>query len=234
MTPAVSVVVPCYNAAPYLAEALASIAAQGVPGVEVIVVDDGSTDGSAAVAERGGHAVRVVRQANQGISAARNRGLALARAPLVAFLDADDVWTPGSLSARLDMLERDAELGCAAGLVEQFVSPDVPDAERARLAVPLAPSRGRVAGALVVRRAVFDRVGTFDARWQMGETIDWVARTDAAGVRTTHVEAVVLRRRVHRANSVHHADRLRADYLQVLRAAITRRRQAAVGREAAG
>ena len=230
--PRVSVVVPCFNAAPYLAEALSSVAAQQVADVEVLVVDDGSTDGSGDVARAHPVGAVVHRQDNAGISAARNLGVARARGALVTFLDADDVWTPGSLRARLAALDADPAAGAAAGLVEQFVSPDLPPDVRAHLAVPAAPSRGRVAGALLLRRETVDRIGPFDAGYRLGETIDWVARADAAGVRFADVPAIVLRRRVHGANSVRKAEQLRADYLRVLRASIDRRRQQATVGEA--
>jgi GT2 family glycosyltransferase len=97
-TPAISVVIPCYNGARFLRETLASVTRQTYPADEVIVVDDGSTDGSAAIAEAFGPPVCVVRQPNQGESAARNRGIALARGEWVALLDADDLWEPTKLA----------------------------------------------------------------------------------------------------------------------------------------
>src|SRR6476619_6869657 len=109
--PAVSVVMPAYNAGAYIGEALDSILAQGRDDVEVIVVDDGSSDDTLDVARSRGTAVRVFAQANLGSAVARNRALDEARAPLVAFLDADDVWLPGKLDAQLRALERDPSLG---------------------------------------------------------------------------------------------------------------------------
>lgn len=97
----VSVVIPCYNAGRFLRETLDSILAQTRKPLEVIVVDDGSTDGSAAVADSFGPPVRVMRQPNQGESVARNHGLHEAKGDWVAFLDADDVWTPRKLELQL-------------------------------------------------------------------------------------------------------------------------------------
>jgi glycosyltransferase involved in cell wall biosynthesis len=97
----VSVVIPCYNAASFLREALESALAQTHPPDEVIVVDDGSTDNSADIAGAFGLPVRVIRQANQGESVARNRGIEEARSEWVAFLDADDVWRPTKLERQL-------------------------------------------------------------------------------------------------------------------------------------
>lgn len=92
--PTVSVVIPCYNAAPFLRETLDSAINQTYPPLEILVIDDGSTDDSAAIAESFGPPVRVIRQPNQGESVARNRGIDEAQGDWVAFLDADDVWKP--------------------------------------------------------------------------------------------------------------------------------------------
>ena len=226
MTVHVSVIVPCHDAARYIDEALASVAAQGVPDLEVLVIDDGSTDDSAAVAARHGGAVRVHSQPNAGAAAARNRGLELARGALVAFLDADDVWTPNSLGDRLAALDAEPDAGYAAGLVQQFVSPDFPAESRSHLAEFVEVSAGRVAGGMLVRRSVIESVGHFDAAYRSGEVIDWVARADAAGVRAALVPRVVLRRRIHAANSTRRNARLPGDYLRMLRSSIARQRPA--------
>lgn len=220
----VSVVIPCHNAARWLGAAIDSVLGQLRPGDELIVIDDGSTDDSAAVAAGYGAALRCVQQGNAGISAARNRGVALAGGELLAFLDADDEWPPGSLEARRAVLAADAGLAYCYGGVEAFLSPDLPEALRATLAVPAAVRAGRLAGAMLVRQAAFGQVGPFDAGFRVGETLDWVARAEAAGLRSVALDTVVLRRRIHGANTVRKQEQTRDDYLRVLRAAIGRRR----------
>src|SRR5438045_1880854 len=98
MFPSVSVIIPCYNAAEFLAECLDSVCRQTVPPAEVIVVDDGSTDATAQIARAFGPPVRVISQANAGPSAARNRAMDEAQGDWVAFSDADDVWQPNKLA----------------------------------------------------------------------------------------------------------------------------------------
>lgn len=222
--PRLSVIVPCFNASRYLAEALASIAAQERAPDEVLVIDDGSTDGSGEIAATFAPLVRCVRQEHQGISAARNRGLALATGDVIAFLDADDRWTATSVACRLAALVEYSDAAAVSGLVEQFVSPEVPDERRRSLVCPSAPSPARVAGAMMVRRELFDRVGGFDPAFRVGETIDWVARSDAAGATWRFVNDVVLCRRIHETNTTARNPLLAADYLRVLKASLDRRR----------
>lgn len=108
--PAISAVIPAYNAEACVARAIESVLAQTRPVLEVLVVDDGSRDRTAVVAEQFGAPVRVVRQANAGPSAARNRGAREARGEWVAFLDADDAWRPHKLE-RQSALLGDARVG---------------------------------------------------------------------------------------------------------------------------
>ena len=107
----VSVVIPSFNTERYIREAISSAVSQGHPDLEVIVVDDGSTDATADIAESFGPPVRVFRQTNQGSGTARNRAIAESRGDFIAFLDADDVWLPGKLDAQLAVLASDPDLG---------------------------------------------------------------------------------------------------------------------------
>ncbi len=223
----ISVVIPCFNAEAYVAAALESVQGQALPDgvtLEVILVDDGSTDASVERAWAVAPNLRVLSQPNLGISAARNAGVHAAQGEWVAFLDADDLWPANSLALRSRLLETTASLAAVAGGIEQFVSDDVPAADRAGIVVPAGVIVGRLAGALLVRATVFDQVGDFSPAYRMGETIDWVARIEDAGLAIGAVEATVLRRRIHRNNSVQKREQLKADYLGVLRQAIHRRR----------
>lgn len=108
-TPAVSVVIPAYNAARYLEETLDSVLTQTCPPEEILVVDDGSTDDTALLASKYAPAVGVISQPNSGESAARNFGLARISGDWVAWLDADDVWEPTKLEAQLECVQREGD-----------------------------------------------------------------------------------------------------------------------------
>ena len=233
-SPRVSVVVPCYNAARYLAEALTSVLGQRPSPEEVIVIDDGSTDDSVAIAERFGPSVRCVRQEQSGAAVARNHGVSLASGELMAFLDADDLWPEDSLASRLALLDGDHTLDMASGLVKQFISPELPDEIRRTLVCPETTSRGRVAGSMLIRRHAFDKVGEFNPAFRIGEAVDWVARADAAGLRNGVADKVVLLRRVHTTNTTTRLRDAKSDYLRVLKASIDRRRAAESGESKTG
>ena len=111
MTPLVSAVIPAYNCAEYVSEAVQSVLDQDYPAKEVVVVNDGSTDGTLAVLRSFGAAIRIVDQKNSGPPVARNNGLLAARGDYIAFLDADDVWLPGKLSAQVAHMEANPDVG---------------------------------------------------------------------------------------------------------------------------
>jgi glycosyltransferase involved in cell wall biosynthesis len=201
--PSTSVIVPCYNAAAYLADAIESILDQKHQADEIILVDDGSVDASAAVVTaRFGSHVRYEYQPNQGIGSAPNHGIRMARADCVGFLDADDLWPPASLGARLACLAAAPKIDCVYGVSEQFISSDVHPATRTTLHCQPGAQPARLAGAMLVRRDVFNRIGFFDVSLELGETMDWFARFAESGLVAGAVDQLVLKRRIHSANTM--------------------------------
>ncbi len=220
----ISVVIPAYNAGLYLGEALESVFAQTYPSVEVIVVDDGSDDDTAEVARSFGARVSYVRQERAGAGAARNAALDHARGPYLAFLDADDRFTPTKLEHQMAALASGPELDMVYGHVREFFSPDLPAAQRAQHRQPGAPAAWLSPNLMLIRRESFDRVGPFATDVGVGETVDWHARAVESGLRWHVLPEVVLERRLHARNSTIQAPTTQADYLRVLKAAIDRRR----------
>ena len=115
LAPSLSVIMPAYNCSAYISEALNSILSQGYPNLEIIVVDDGSRDGTAEIAEGYGAPVRVIRQKNGGPAAARNRAAKEATGDFLSFLDGDDLWLPGKLNAQMKHLLAHPEVGIIYG-----------------------------------------------------------------------------------------------------------------------
>jgi len=176
----VSVIVPSYNMAHFLPQAVRSALAQSYTNFEVCIVDDGSTDDTCEVARQWQHdpRVRVHRQANGGLSHARNQGIALTRGMFVALLDADDTWAPDKLSRQLALFAGRPDVG--------VVYSDFALMDREGNALPRGPMtmhRGWVSGALllenfvpassaVARRECFERYGGFDTNLRTGEDYD--------------------------------------------------------------
>jgi glycosyltransferase involved in cell wall biosynthesis len=213
----VAVVIPCWNPGRLLLDALASVAAQTVPPTQVVVVDDGSTDDAVETASAN-PAVTLVRQSRSGSATARNTGIARVNAGLVAFLDADDLWPPNSLSVRIAALRETGADGCF-GVVEEFRDP----ADGAWQVRP--NSAARLPGSILVTREALARVGGFDPSLQGGECVDWVARFDAAGLRWTKIADVVLHRRIHETNKSRHPQySQRPGLLEVARRSAARKR----------
>jgi glycosyltransferase involved in cell wall biosynthesis len=212
----VSVVVAVRDGAAHLAEALDSVLTQQPVPSEVVVVDDGSTDGTPDLLATYEASVRGVRQERLGIGAALNRGIAASSGDLVAFCDADDRWLPGRVAAQLAAFESGPEVDVVGGRVVEFLSPEAAELS-GRVRVSGAPARARLLQALVVRRAALLAVGPFDESLRHGVGLDWVSRADAHGLRVAWIDDVVVERRIHRANMGHETDAARADLLAVLR-----------------
>jgi len=223
MPETVSVITAVYNGARYLRESLQSILTQTVPPDEVIVVDDGSTDDSAAIARSFGSVVRVVSQPNAGQASALARGMALATGTCFAFNDADDLWVPQKQERQLAALAADPALELVYGLCEQFVSPELGEQEQRRYAPPMAILPGALLAAATVRRGAFTRIGGINPGLHGAGATDWMGRATEAGLKRLMLDEVALRRRLHATNygrtSVAERDR---NLLAVLRQKIHR------------
>lgn len=186
----VSVIVPVRDAAAHLPAALDSVAAQIPRPAEIIVIDGGSTDDSASVAE-GFAGVRVIRQTGRGLAAARNEAIRSVSSPLVAFCDADDRWTPDSLAARLDGMSANPQALAVIGrVVLESIEGSLPTpAQRERLG---RPGPGFTPGAMLARREAFDRIGWFDESLSIGADSDWFVRSHLAGRPVVQLDTIVL------------------------------------------
>lgn len=190
----VSVVIPVRNGAAYLAEAVESVRAQTHPVLEIIIVDDGSTDDTpAAIAALGGD-IRSVRQAAGGAGAARNRGADLACGDWLAFLDADDLWAPRKLEHQLAWMREHPETEVLFGLGGNFIV----ITGGARHEEPPRPAF--MPGAAFMRRAFFLRSARFVEQISPSEVIEWNLRLRRNGAMMHVLPETVLHRRIHDAN----------------------------------
>ena len=221
--PLVSVIIPVYNGARFLRAALESVFAQTYPSFEVIVVDDGSSDDSGAIALNFPE-VRYIRQENQGVAAARNHGIEAAQGEFFAFLDQDDVWTPEKLKLQIEHLLNNPELGYTLTHQQYFLEPGTPLPAWFRKELLTSVHTGWVLGTLVVRRTAFEQVGNFATGYSAANDSDWFFRAKAAEIPMAIVAELLLLKRIHEANDSGRAKEILSELLKVVKSSLDRQR----------
>jgi glycosyltransferase involved in cell wall biosynthesis len=224
LKPLVSVIIPVFNTEKYLGDAIKSVLAQSYSPLELIVVDDGSTDNTAKVAESFGSFVRYYYQSNAGPGAARNLGITQAYGDYFAFLDADDLWTADKMKLQWIAFEADPDLDMAFGHIQQFYSPELTQAEKDQIRIPVEIMPGHHAGAMLIKKEAFLRVGLFKNELRIGEFIDWYARATELNLKSIMLPDVLMKRRIHRTNLGTYLRDQRSGYVHALKAALDRRR----------
>jgi glycosyltransferase involved in cell wall biosynthesis len=227
LSASVSVIISVFNGARYLGAAIDSVLGQTWPGVELIVVDDGSTDTTPDVIAGYGSRIVSIRQENRGVSAARNVGLHAAKGPFLALLDADDIWLPEKVARQMEYLERNPASGGCVTLVENFFTDGETVKENPRLAAPVA---GFSMSALLAPRGLFDRVGAFGETARHSGSIDWFLAARELGERIDVVQEVLVRRRLHDQNMSRRDSSLAKDeLLDAIKRSLDRGRAGAPG-----
>lgn len=221
----ISIVIPVYNGERYLGQAIESVLAQSHRPIEIIVIDDGSTDGSAKLIRQFGPPVQYHYQPNAGLDAARNAGVILAQGEFLAFLDADDLWMPNKLDLQLRAFAADTSLEISFGHVMQFHSPELGEEARRRILLPNAPQIGLSPGTMLLRLATFQRIGLFQGEQQLGQFIDWYARAQEQKLKMQVLPDILMHRRLHGANMGIEKRNDRSDYARILGDVLRRRRQ---------
>ncbi len=211
--PRVSVIIPVFNGASFLRQAIESALAQSFPPDEVIVIDDGSTDDSLEVASS--LPVLCIHQPHAGVSAARNAAIERANGDLLAFLDSDDVWVPQKLALQLNASISGAYVTCQ---VQTFSDGCPPAAD-------YQPGQF-VPSSWLVPKDVWLRVGPFREDLSLGEDIDWLARAKDLDVDTVVVPEVLVHKRLHDNNASARVESAGRIWLDTLRGSLARKRQA--------
>lgn len=193
----ISVVMSVWNGAAYLKEAIDSILNQTYAPVELIVVDDGSTDQTNSIIREYGDRIRLITQDNRGQSAGLIAGIAVATGRYLAFQDADDIWALDKL-ARQHAALASAPLEAVFCLSEQFVSPELVGAA-GEIKPRSTIMAGETAACMLIRRAAFDRIGNFDPSSKT-VFIEWLGRAKQMALSYTVAEEVLHYRRLHRSN----------------------------------
>ncbi|MCP4686882.1 MAG: glycosyltransferase family 2 protein [Desulfobacterales bacterium] len=221
--PLVSVIIPVFNGERYLAEALESVRRQAHRPLEIIVVDDGSADGSARIA-RETPGVRCIRQANQGAGAARNTGLAAAGGDLLALLDADDLWPANKLAVQVACLQKDPDLQIVMGQT-QILKRGPADEKRAVFQKFARPWLATQVGCALFRADMVSLVGPFATDMTYGEDLDWFLRVSERGAPRRIIPEVTLYYRWHGENMCQGKSPGELGYTRAIKRSLDRRRK---------
>jgi glycosyltransferase involved in cell wall biosynthesis len=214
-----SVVIPAFNAERTLAAAIDSVLTQTVAPAAVIVVDDGSRDRTEAIARAYGPRVTVIQQTNFGPGAATTRGFKAVTTPLLACIDADDIWLAHKASRQLDRLDRCPDLDAVFGRVKLL-----PYDEPLRANAPVRDNWGR--STMMIRQSAAQRIGPMidPPRGGCGEMIDWLARARELNIMLEMIPEVVALRRIIPGSLSYDRSTCGDGYLHVVKAALERRR----------
>jgi glycosyltransferase involved in cell wall biosynthesis len=198
--PLISVIMPVHNGASFLAGAIDTIQHQSYRPIEIIVVDDGSTDQTAEIAARFQDDIRYVYQANQGPAAARNAGIQLAQGEIITFLDVDDLWADGALLNFTAYLMSHPNVEIVQGLVQRMQLVETGDQPSPTFTPIFQPYQFVNLGSALYRRAVFDNVGLFDELLWDNEDTDWFIRAWELNIPKIVLPRVMLFYRKHDRN----------------------------------
>lgn len=224
--PLISCIIPTYNSERYLREALESIRGQTYQQLEIIIADDGSTDGTANVVAAYGQQIRFLRQPTAGPPATRNLGLREAQGEFVAFLDADDLWHPEKLARQMARFQARPDLDLCVSYMQNFWIPELlEEASRLKDHRRGQPMPGYYTGTLLARRTLFETVGLFNTTLWHGDATDWFLRAAEGDAVIELLPAVLTHHRIHTANlSRRMATASQDEYVRIVKASLDRRR----------
>ncbi len=222
----VSVVIPCFNGARHLANAVESVLTQKHGSLDIVVVDDGSTDETRAVAKKLGNSIRLVtHEENRGLAPARNSGLQAATGEIISFLDVDDLWLPQKLAIQLPLLLSQPELDGVWGMGQIMMLADSPH-HPLQFHPTEPPKHWPQLGCFLFRRRLFDQLGSFDIRQSHADDIDLLSRAQAAGMLIQQHKDVVMHWQRHDKNMTNDVGPARKDFIAAIKRSLERKRQA--------
>ena len=204
--PLVSVIIPVYNREKFLAAAIDSVLSQTYRHIQIIVVDDGSTDQSGTIA-RSYADVEYIYQENQGVSLARNKGIDAAQGEFIALLDSDDMWLPNKLETQIIYMLKNPHIDITLTRIKNFLEPDteIPDSDPEvpswfNCKYALQDSTGFTLATMLSRRSVFNRVGYFSSEYQSLEDVEWLWRAKDQNIYYEVIPEALVLRRFHGSN----------------------------------
>ncbi|MBD2459421.1 glycosyltransferase family 2 protein [Oscillatoria sp. FACHB-1407] len=223
--PLVSVIIPVYNGADFLAGAIAEVQAQNYEPLEIIVVDDGSTDNTRAIAQLFQPSVRYLYQENQGPAAARNYGIRSAQGTILGFLDVDDAWSTDKLRTQVQYLIDHPTVEIVQGLIQQMELVEDRETGKTTFVAVHSPYNYINLGSALYRKSVFETVGLFDESMRYGEDVDWFFRAWENGISKALIHQVGLFYRKHRHNMTEGKRLVEVGFVKIFKKHLDRYRQ---------
>jgi len=225
----VSVIIPVFNGEVFLAEAVESIWLQNYQPLEIIIIDDGSTDGTAEIARGFSGNVIYEYQTNSGPSVARNKGIAMARGNIIGFIDVDDLWSDKKLEVQLDYLRKDLSADIVMGYTQRMQRTEN---EKGKFAFKNweQPLLTMHIGSALFRKSVFDKVGLFDESLGFCEDWDWFMRAKELHVSIAVLKEVTYLYRRHQENMTNDTEINFKYALKMIKLSLDRRRKHHGGR----
>jgi glycosyltransferase involved in cell wall biosynthesis len=214
----ISCIIPVYNGARYLREAIDSILGQSYRPLQVIVADDGSTDNTPDIAAEYGDRITYIQQPNQGYAAAKNLGLSVAKGDLIAFLDADDVWHSEKLKRQIPIMQDRPTIDLCFTYYENFWMPELADEQRRYQGNSMSqPQTAWSISTLVIRRTAFDRFGNFHDGTRGIENTTWFLRAAGQGAVVEILPEILMYRRFNAESFTRDRTRLVNNFFPILK-----------------
>ena len=222
--PLISVIIPAYNRERYIGEAIQSILDQRYIPLEIVVINDGSTDGTRDAALQFEASIIYIEQQNGGIGSALNTGLGKVTGEYIGMLDSDDLWMNNKITLQLPVLQEKKDVGMVFGYIENFHSPELDENTKKRIYCPPDPMPGLSKSTMLAKRDIFGVVGGFDERLLTTDFIDWYARAQLAGIQSVMLQQTIARRRLHENNTMARTPGVQIEYARTMRAKLIRER----------
>jgi glycosyltransferase involved in cell wall biosynthesis len=218
--PLISVIIPVYNGKDFIQDAIQSVLDQKYPNLEILVIDDGSTDQTREKIDGCSDHVTYIHQTNQGPGSARNTGLKLAKGEIIGFLDADDLWPNSRLMKLKDRIDQDSSIEVVLGHTLSKELPGVSGTPKNLLRPHILP----VFGCGLFKRSIFDKVGFIDPALRYSEDQDWFLRAKEAKISMAILKDIVLIRQLHKNNMTSGTNWQDTGILEAVRKSLERRK----------
>ncbi len=220
----ISIIIPVYNGERFLNESIDSILNQQYKDIEIIIVDDGSTDNSAEIA-KSHEKVRYIYQTNQGPSVARNTGIKVSSGNFISFIDCDDIWYPKKLITQFEYLMNHPDVGFVFANRKMILEENIPKPPWYKEHLFENSCPVLCASALLARKYVFDIVGGYNPDFRFGENAEWLTRAKDHRIKMFVLPETLIKQRLHDKNQTYHLNQMRSSILKALKGSIDRQRE---------